>query len=91
MSTVWIVPAGTDTAPDAQSGDYLLRPDGDTYEVGRVGDTCTWLGSLSADLLPPLPAATRRSRRPSRSGSCSRPAGSRARRSTAAAEPHLGG
>ena len=55
MATVWIVPAGTDSAPGAREGDYLLRPDGDRYEVGSVADACTWLGTLSADLLPSLP------------------------------------
>ena len=55
MATVWIVPAGTDSAPGAGEGDYLVRPDGDRFEVGSVADACTWLGSLSADLLPALP------------------------------------
>lgn len=55
MATVFLVPAGTDTAPDAQSGDYLLRPDGDRYEVGRVDGSCTWVGTLAASLLPELP------------------------------------
>ena len=56
MPTAWIVPAGTDTAPEAQSGDYLLRPDGDRYEIGAVDDACTWIGTLDASLLPQLPA-----------------------------------
>lgn len=55
MATVWIVPAGTDSAPGAQSGDYLLRRDGDRYEIGRLGTTCTWLGTAEASLLPELP------------------------------------
>lgn len=55
MPTVWIVPAGTDTAESAAAGDYLLRRDGDLYEVGRQDASCTWLGSLSAELLPTLP------------------------------------
>ena len=56
MPTAWIVPAGTDTAPEAQSGDYLLRPDGARYEIGSVNDACTWIGTLDAGLLPELPA-----------------------------------
>ena len=55
MATVFLVPAGTDSAPGAQAGDYLLRPDGDRYEVGRVDDSCTWVGTLDASLLPDLP------------------------------------
>jgi hypothetical protein len=55
MATVFLVPAGSDSAPGAQSGDYLLRPDGDRYEVGRVDGTCTWIGTLDASLLPDLP------------------------------------
>jgi hypothetical protein len=54
--TVYLVPAGTDSAPGASTGDYLLRPtDGDLVEVGRVDDGCTWVGTLSRDLLPALP------------------------------------
>jgi hypothetical protein len=56
MPTAWIVPAGTDTAPEASAGDYLLRPDGDRYEVGSFDATCTWVGTLDAGLLPTLPA-----------------------------------
>ena len=56
MATVYLVPSGTDSAEGASSGDYLLRPSGDgLYEVGRVEDGCTWVGTLSADLLPSLP------------------------------------
>jgi hypothetical protein len=59
MPTVWIVPAGSDSADGAASGDYLLRPtDGGLYEAGAVDSSvtsCTWLGTLSADLLPDLP------------------------------------
>jgi hypothetical protein len=56
MSTVYLVPSGTDSAQGASPGDYLLRPaEGDLWEVGSVGDGCTWIGSLSAELLPPLP------------------------------------
>lgn len=57
MSTVWLVPPGTDSAPAAASGDYLLRPRGDLYEVGKQDTTCTWIGSVSATLLPDLPQA----------------------------------
>ena len=56
MPTVYLVPAGTDSAPGATSGDYLLRPAGDDlYEVGKQDTACTWLGSVSASLLPALP------------------------------------
>ncbi len=56
MATVWLVPAGTDSADGATAGDYLLRPQsGDLYEVGRVDAGCTWVGTLSASLLPDLP------------------------------------
>lgn len=57
MPTVFLVPAGTDSADAASSGDYLLRPAGDgLYEVGRVDGGCTWVGTLSGDLLPSLPS-----------------------------------
>lgn len=57
MATVYLVPSGTDSADAASSGDYLLRPTGDgLYEVGRVDAGCRWIGTLSASLLPPLPA-----------------------------------
>lgn len=59
MATVWIVPQGTDSADAATAGDYLLRPAGDgLYAVGAVDtsvQSCTWLGEVSADLLPSLP------------------------------------
>jgi hypothetical protein len=56
MPTVFLVPAGSDTADAASAGDYLLRPKGgDLYEVGRLDGSCTWVGSLSASLLPALP------------------------------------
>ncbi len=56
MATVFLVPSGTDSADAAASGDYLLRPAGDSlYEVGRVDAGCQWIGTLSADLLPSLP------------------------------------
>ena len=56
MPTVFLVPAGSDSADGASAGDYLLRPKGDDlYEVGKVDDGCTWVGTLSASLLPSLP------------------------------------
>lgn len=56
MPTVFLVPSGSDSAEGASSGDYLLRRTGDDlYEVGKLGDSCTWLGTLSASLLPSLP------------------------------------
>jgi hypothetical protein len=56
MSTVFLVPSGSDSADAATSGDYLLRPHGDDqYEVGRVDGGCTWVGTLSRSLLPDLP------------------------------------
>jgi hypothetical protein len=56
MPTVFLVPAGSDSADAASSGDYLLRPKGDDlYEVGKVDGACTWVGSLSSSLLPSLP------------------------------------
>ena len=59
MSTVWLVPQGSDSAENASDGDYLLRPQGDLYEVGKQdgggGRSCTWIGSLAASLLPDLP------------------------------------
>ena len=56
MPTVWIVPEGSDSADGAAAGDYLLRPAGDLFEVGKQDESCTWIGSLSADLLPSLPS-----------------------------------
>ena len=56
MPTVFLVPSGSDSADAASAGDYLLRPTGDDlYEVGKVGDSCTWVGTLSSSLLPSLP------------------------------------
>ena len=55
MATVWIIPAGTDSAPHAGAGDFLVRPAGERFELGSVADPCTWLGTLAADLLPELP------------------------------------
>jgi hypothetical protein len=55
MPTVWLVPEGTDSADAATDGDYLLRAQGALYEVGKQTSSCTWIGTLSADLLPDLP------------------------------------
>ena len=56
MPTVFLVPSGSDSADAASSGDYLLRPaEDDVYEVGKVDGGCTWVGTLSASLLPSLP------------------------------------
>jgi hypothetical protein len=57
MSTVWLVPQGSDSADGASDGDYLLRPaGGDLYEVGAIGSSCTWLGTLAKSLLPEIPS-----------------------------------
>lgn len=57
MPTVFLVPAGSDTAEGGSAGDYLLRPkEGDLFEVGKLGEGCTWVGTLSASLLPSLPS-----------------------------------
>ena len=57
MPTVYLVPAGHESADGAASGDYLLRPAGDgLYEVGKQDTACTWLGTLAASLLPALPS-----------------------------------
>ena len=56
MPTVFLVPSGSDSADGASPGDYLLRPkDADLYEIGKLDDGCTWVGTLSASLLPSLP------------------------------------
>lgn len=58
MTTVWLVPGGSDSADGATDGDYLLRPragHGDQYEVGRVRGGVEWIGTLAASLLPQLP------------------------------------
>lgn len=56
MPTVFLLPAGSDSTDAATAGDYLLRPHGDDqYEVGKVDSSCTWVGTLSASLLPSLP------------------------------------
>ncbi|HVF04832.1 MAG TPA: hypothetical protein VNA20_08335 [Frankiaceae bacterium] len=50
MTQVWI--GETD---DAAEGDYVLRPQGDTVEVGRVesGEVC-WLQPVPTSTLPDL-------------------------------------
>ena len=52
MPTVYVVPAGSDSAEGAASGDYLLRPKDDLFEVGKLDGTCTWIGTVAASLLP---------------------------------------
>jgi hypothetical protein len=57
MSTVWLIPSGSDSADSASPGDYLLRPAGDgLYEVGTQDTACTWIGTVSGSLLPSLPS-----------------------------------
>jgi hypothetical protein len=86
MATVYLVPAGTDSAPDATSGDYLLRPSGDDlYEVGRQDSTCTWLGTVSASLLPSLPSVDAPTEAPDQTAVLTAVEG------VAAAEHHRGG
>ena len=53
MTTIWLTD-GDDTG-NATDGDYVLRPAGDTVEVGRVegGDVC-WLQPVPASTLPDL-------------------------------------
>ena len=58
MATVYLVPAGTDSAPGASPGDYLLRPAGDLYEVGKQDSGCSWIGTMAAGLLPALPSVS---------------------------------
>jgi len=56
MPTVYLVPAGADSAEAAAPGDYLLRPAGsDLYEIGKQDAACTWIGTVAASLLPSLP------------------------------------
>ena len=42
MATVWIVPAGSDTAPDAGNGDFLLRTQREP-RGGGLGRRCLHL------------------------------------------------
>lgn len=85
MATVWIVPAGTDSAPQAQSGDYLLRRDGERLEVGQLDASCTWLGTFAASLLPDLPDVDGPERAPDQESALL------AARGLASAEQHRGG
>ena len=55
MPTVYLVPSGSDSAESAAAGDYLLRPTGDQYEIGKIDSSCTWIGTVAASLLPDLP------------------------------------
>ena len=57
MSNVWLLPSGTDSAPQAGADDYLVRVAGDDAEIARVTDAGPeWLGSVPAASLS-LPAA----------------------------------
>ena len=86
MATVYLVPAGTDSAPDATSGDYLLRPAGDgLYEVGKQDTACTWIGTVSASLLPSLPTVDAPQEAPDQTAVLTAVEG------VAAAEHHRGG
>lgn len=50
MSSVWVVPAGTDS--HGQDGDVLVRSCPDGVEVGRMsGASVEWLGSVPSDTL----------------------------------------
>ena len=50
MTKVWV-----GEHDGAAEGDYVLRPDGDTVEVGRVGDGAVcWLQPVPASTLPDL-------------------------------------
>ena len=58
MSNVWLLPSGTDSAPDAAPDDHLVRPTGDDVEIARVTDGGPeWLGSVPASALGALPSA----------------------------------
>jgi hypothetical protein len=50
VTKVWV-----GEADGAAEGDYVLRPDGDTVEVGRVenGEVC-WLTPVPVSVLPDL-------------------------------------
>jgi hypothetical protein len=59
MDTVWLLPAGTDSAPGAGDGDFLIRPAGEELEVAALSHGgVEWLGSLPASLVPEVPAVT---------------------------------
>lgn len=56
MSSVWVVPASTDS--HGQEGDALVRASGDEVEVGRVtGSGVEWLGTVPAGTIE-LPEVT---------------------------------
>ena len=58
MSNVWLLPSGTDSAPDAGTEDHLVRLSGDDAEIARVTAAGPeWLGSVPASSLGSLPAA----------------------------------
>ena len=58
MSNVWLLPSGSDSAPDAGTDDHLVRVSGDDAEIARVTDAGPeWLGSVPASSLGSLPAA----------------------------------
>jgi hypothetical protein len=57
MSDVWLLPSGSDSAPDATTEDHLVRVSGDDAEIARVTDAGPeWLGSVPASSLS-LPSA----------------------------------
>ena len=58
MTNVWLLPAGTESAPDADTEDHLVRLSGDNAEIARVTAAGPeWLGSVPASSLGSLPAA----------------------------------
>ena len=58
MSNVWLLPSGSDSAPDAGSNDHLVRLSGDDAEIARMTTGGPeWLGSVPASSLGSLPAA----------------------------------
>ena len=58
MSNVWLLPSGTDSAPDAAPDDHLVRLAGDDAEIARVtAGGPEWLGTVPASALGALPAA----------------------------------
>ena len=57
MSNVWLLPSGSDSAPDSAAEDHLVRVSGDDAEIARVTAAGPeWLGSVPASSLS-LPAA----------------------------------
>ena len=56
MSSVHLIPEGSDDAT-GETGDHVLRRKGGDVEVGRVEpEGVAWLGSVPSDSLPDLPA-----------------------------------